>query len=121
VNWLTSFFWRARGKIADWLAPAYRTAVIEEPLPQQLRQKTLYVVEEDGFQEYAAMTCPCGCKRVLYMNLLPDERPCWKLTHHKNGTATLFPSVWRKKDCGSHFWFTSGRVIWCKDDFSFKA
>jgi len=27
--------------------------------------------------------------------------------------ATFYPSVWRKTDCRSHFWFTEGRVIWC--------
>jgi len=69
--------------------------------------------EEDGFQEQAAMICPCGCRSVLHMNLLPDERPCWRVTRHDDGTATLHPSVWRKKECGSHFWFRNGRVVWC--------
>ncbi|WP_342427499.1 DUF6527 family protein [Rhizobium leucaenae] len=46
------------------------------------------------------------------MNLLPDERPCWKITCHDDGTASLHPSVWRKKDCGVHFWLRRGRVHW---------
>ncbi|WP_246471270.1 DUF6527 family protein [Aminobacter carboxidus] len=58
------------------------------------------------------MLCPCGCRRVLHMNLLADERPCWRLTRHDDGTTTLHPSVWRKTDCGSHFWFRRGRVEW---------
>ena len=81
-----------------------------------LRERTLYVVQEDGFVEQAAMLCPCGCGRVLHMNLIPDERPCWNLTRHADGTATLHPSVWRKKDCGSHFWFQRGRVQWCRSE-----
>ncbi|WP_249167217.1 DUF6527 family protein [Bradyrhizobium sp. JYMT SZCCT0428] len=24
-------------------------------------------------------------------------------------------SVWRQKDCKSHFWFRHGRVKWCRD------
>ncbi|MER9417949.1 DUF6527 family protein [Mesorhizobium sp. M0306] len=60
------------------------------------------------------MLCPCGCRRVLHMNLLADERPCWRLTRHDDGTTTLHPSVWRKTDCGSHFWFRRGRVEWCR-------
>ena len=96
------------------LVPPYRTVVIEEALPKVLGRRVLYVVQEDGYREQAAMICPCGCGRVLHMNLLPDERPCWRLTEHGDGTASLHPSVWRKKDCGSHFWFRRGRVEWCK-------
>ncbi|TKW76928.1 MAG: hypothetical protein DI543_18380, partial [Bradyrhizobium icense] len=58
---------------------------------------------------------PCGCGSVLHMNLLPDERPCWEVTQHGDGTASLHPSVWRQKDCKSHFWFRRGRVQWCSD------
>jgi hypothetical protein len=87
--------------------------VVEDALPKQLKRRTLYIVEEDGFQEQAAMICPCGCGSVLHMNLLPDERPCWRVSIHDDGTGTLHPSVWRKKECGSHFWFRKGRVVWC--------
>lgn len=103
-------FWRwALG----WFARPYKIQIVQEILPPKLATKTLYVVEEDGFQEQAAMICPCGCKRVLQMNLLADERPCWKITIHNNNTASLHPSVWRKKDCNSHFWLRQGRVQWC--------
>lgn len=113
MNWLKRFFAQSRETIYRWFVPPYRTELVEDTLPKQLDRKTLYVVEDDGFQEQAAMLCPCGCKRILHMNLLPDERPCWKIIQHKDGTSTLHPSVWRQKDCGSHFWFRNGRVIWC--------
>lgn len=100
--------------VCRWFVPPYRTVIVEEGLPGLMRRRTLYIVEEDGYQEQAAMICPCGCGRVLQMNLLPDERPCWRMTQHDDGTATLYPSVWRKKDCSSHFWFRRGRVEWCK-------
>jgi hypothetical protein len=87
--------------------------LVEDNLPKQLKRRTFYIVEEDGFHEQAAMICPCGCRSVLHMNLLTDERPCWCVTRHDDGTATLHPSVWRKKECGSHFWFRGGRVVWC--------
>ena len=93
----------------------YRTIMVDEALPATLAADTLYVVDDDGFLEQAAMLCPCGCQRTLHMNLLPDERPCWRLTQHADDTATLFPSVWRKKDCGSHFWFRRGQIHWCND------
>ena len=113
MNWFKRFFWRTRDVVYRWVIPPYRTLLVEGSLPRQLKRRTLYIVQEDGFKEQAAMICPCGCKRVLQMNLLPDERPFWQLTEHKDGTASLHPSVWRKKDCGSHFWFRHGRVQWC--------
>lgn len=104
--------WRA---ILGWFFPPYKTVVANGNLPPMLKRRTLYIVEEDGFEEQAAMLCPCNCGRVVHMNLLTDERPCWRVTRHDDGTATLHPSVWRKKDCGCHFWFKRGRIEWCSD------
>lgn len=87
--------------------------MVEEALPEQLDQRIVYIVREDGFDEQAALLCPCGCGCILHMNLLPDECPCWRVTQNMDGTVTLYPSVWRKKDCGSHFWFRNGRIQWC--------
>jgi hypothetical protein len=116
VNWLRRIFSWARDRAHRWPVPPYRTVEVEGMLPNRLKRRRLYVVQEDGFEEQAAMLCPCGCGRVLHMNLLPDERPCWRLTRHGDGTATLHPSVWRQKDCGSHFWFRQGRVTWCLEN-----
>lgn len=93
----------------------YKTIEVDEALPQSLKKKCIYIVQEDGFEEQAAMLCPCGCKRILHMNLLPDERPCWHLLRHADASISLHPSIWRKKECGSHFWFRKGRVFWCKN------
>ena len=87
----------------------YKFMVLAE-LPKKLRDDVLYVVEEDGFQEQAAMICPCGCGQVLHMNLLDDERPCWKVTVDANHVPSLHPSVWRQVGCKSHFWFKNGKV-----------
>ncbi len=95
--------------------PGYSTFVVEEELPKKLKKRALYVVQEDGYVEFAAMLCPCGCGKILYMNLLTDERPCWRVKIHKNNTASLHPSVNRQKGCCSHFWFKKGRVVWCDD------
>ena len=116
VWWLCRQVWQG---VYNWFVPPYRTLVVDETLPKELRRRTLYVVQEDGYREQAAMICPCGCRRILHMNLLADERPCWQLTEHEDGTASLHPSVWRKKDCGSHFWFKRGRVQWCGGQFKF--
>ena len=112
LDGIARLFSSARETISRWFNPPYRTQIIEESLPRKLRPSILYVVQEDGFKEQAALLCPCGCSRILHLNLLPDERPCWTHTQHDDGTSTLHPSVWRKKDCGSHFWFRAGRIVW---------
>jgi hypothetical protein len=104
---------RAYLRLKAWLARPYVTRIVQEVLPKKLKRKTLYVVEDDGFEEQAAMVCPCGCGAVLQLNLLTDERPCWRVTRHGDGTATLQPSVWRQKGCMSHFWFRRGQIEWC--------
>lgn len=112
--WLQQFLAWIIALLRSWLDRPYKTIAVQI-LPETLRKKVLYVVEEDGFKEQAAMLCPkCG-NHILHMNLLPDERPCWDATQHEDGTLTLHPSVWRQKDCRVHFWFQRGRVRWVED------
>jgi hypothetical protein len=119
IDRLLGFFSRLFSKLAFWNKPKpYSTIFVEDCLPDNLKLKTLYVVHENGAFEQAAMLCPCACGQILHMNLLQDERPCWKVTHHSDGTASLHPSVWRKKGCRSHFWFQRGNVQWCPPEIS---
>jgi hypothetical protein len=111
-------FFRLISQLKAWLGKrfrhTYRTHVIEGDLPEKLQRRTIYVVKEDGYLENVSMICPCGCGQILHMNLIPDERPCWQITEHRDGTISLHPSVWRKKGCKSHFWFRHGQVHWCR-------
>lgn len=116
MSWFRRFLQKIPDRLRRWINPPYETQVVQDVLPKQLKRRTLYVVQDDGFLAQATMICPCGCGRTLHMNLLPDERPVWRLTQHDDATATLHPSVWRQKDCGSHFWFRRGHVQWCKSD-----
>lgn len=106
-------FGRLLGKIKLWLSPTYRTILVDDQLPHQLKKHSLYVVQEDGFTEQAALLCPCGCNHLIQLNLQSDERPYWRIKNHANQTSTLRPSVWRKDKCASHFWFRNGKVVWC--------
>lgn len=120
MTWLTQIWaWLLRSlaqiRAGWWKGPRYKTVVVNDALPSELTKNTLYVVNDDGYLEQAAMICPCGCRSVLHMNLLPDERPCWSVTQNPDGTANLHPSVWRQVGCRSHFWFRNGRVLWCRD------
>ncbi len=91
----------------------YKTIRVNESLPNRLEKNVLYIVIEDDYSEQAAMICPCGCDSILHMNLLLDERPCWRVIMHEDKTASLHPSVWRKTGCKSHFWFKRGKIEWC--------
>lgn len=97
----------------DRLRPRFGTEYVEEDAPEHPKARILYVVTEDGDPWSAAMLCPCGCGETLHINLLPDERPVWRLTANGDGTSTLHPSVSRMKGCRAHFWFRNGRVCWC--------
>lgn len=109
MSWLR----RCRHWIRERLHPRYRAMTVQEMLPEQLRKGFIYILEEDGYREQAAMLCPCGCRQVLHMNLLEDERPCWETVIHEDGTVSLHPSIWRKVGCKSHFWLRQGQVRWC--------
>ncbi|UPT89181.1 DUF6527 family protein [Bradyrhizobium barranii subsp. apii] len=91
--------------------PTFRTVRVVD-IPDKLRTERLYVAGEDGYAWTAAMLCPCGCGKVLEMNLLPDAQPCWTLTETPDGLASLHPSVWLKRDCEAHFWLQKGKVRW---------
>lgn len=113
---MMAFFNWLKAAVRDWFDPPFITVDGVRALPTNPKSRAIYIVIEDGFEENASMRCPCGCGSVLHMNLIPDERPCWRVIRHQNGTTSLFPSVWRKKGCQSHFWFREGRVIWCPPD-----
>jgi hypothetical protein len=84
--------------------------------PSRLDGKKIYVVGENGHQWHVVMLCPCGCRESIYLNLLPDERPRWKLSMNKDGTPSLHPSIWRTVGCRSHFFLRRGEIEWCGEE-----
>ena len=86
-----------------------------EDLPERLRPGVLYVVAEGRTETQASMACPLRrCGDTLNMNLMPDDDPIWRLSIGDDGRPSLTPSVWRKQDCGCHFWLRDGRIEWCR-------
>ena len=92
----------------------YWTRLVAER-PDVLAPGVLYVIGHGEHVWEAALRCPNRCGRTLSMNLLPAEKPCWKLEEHPDGTASLSPSIWRKTDCGCHFFLKSGRIHWVRE------
>jgi len=94
----------------------YQLVAVTE-LPERLRRRTVYVVGEGGHVWEAAMACPRNaCSRRLRMNLVPEARPRWQLIVGDDGTPSIAPSIWRRGDCGCHFWLRAGRIQWCQPE-----
>ncbi|WP_369074968.1 DUF6527 family protein [Chryseosolibacter histidini] len=47
----------------------------------------------------------------MQLNLLPDGDDCWQINLNKKG-ITIFPSVYRKHRCKSHFSIVMGDLEW---------
>lgn len=116
---MNSRWWqRAWATFLRWISrrPAPLKTLKVEELPDQLNATSLYLVGEGKYLWFAAMVCPCGCDAIINLNLLPETRPRWKLTEHTDGTVSLHPSIWRTKDCRSHYFVRRGLIEWYHDD-----
>ena len=106
-------------KLLGWLWPfkkGYTVVYFEgDELPDVLAPKKLTVAREDDELWLAGMICPCGCGARLEMILLKQAKPRWDLKVDQKNRATLHPSVWRNKECKSHFWLRDGKVVWCRE------
>lgn len=60
-------------------------------LPEVVPPEVIYIVSTNGQQWLAVLTCPCGCKRKLPLNLLGDEKPYWEFDDEFG--ANISPSV----------------------------
>lgn len=106
LNWLAA-------RIGQWFAPRLKAFKVVE-LPDRIEAGRIYLVGENEPWQ-AAFQCPCGCEAVIQLSLIPEDRPSWTASVHKDGTVTLFPSVWRKRGCKAHFFLRGGKVDWTRD------
>ncbi len=111
---MRSFGWRKPFRTAwRWFTRSQRLLIVRgDELPEDLHEKTLYILGEGPHVWAVALRCPCGCQTVIHLNLLPGAKPRWRLTEHSNGSVTLHPSVWRQKGCRSHFFVRRGQIQW---------
>lgn len=103
-KWVLSFF-KKESKVL-------KLKLVSE-LPKEPIEHVLYLegnVKEDDYW-YALLKCPCGCGDNIMLNLMADSRPCWDVVFKKE-TFSIYPSIWRKKNCCSHFWLKKGKIIW---------
>lgn len=101
-------------KIFNFFQYTYRTVWIED-LPEKLKKKTMYIVGGEKHPFQAVFLCPKSCGKRMTLNISTQHNKWdrWNLTKHKNGTISLYPSIWmRSFDCNCHYWFKEGRIIW---------
>lgn len=70
------------------------------------------VLVERGQPRLLLLSCPCGCGDELVVNLDPRAGPAWRLYQDWRGRqVSLFPSVWRRDGCRSHFIVWRDRIL----------
>lgn len=89
----------------------YKASFVDDA-PEILKSKTVYIVKNQEYCWLAVMTCPCGCKKVLYLNLINKYQPSWSYKINNRKIITLYPSIKRTIGCKSHFFIKKGKLIW---------
>jgi hypothetical protein len=82
-------------------------------VPDHLRKTVIYFVANQGYPWEIVMICPCGCAKLIYLNLLKEYSPYWRYDIDHNKKVSLYPSIHRTTGCKSHFFIKEGTVIWC--------
>lgn len=63
-----------------------------------------------GRPRWLLLRCPCGCGDELPINLDRRAGKAWRL-YERDGSITLYPSVWRDTGCESHFIVWKGEIL----------
>ena len=98
--------------IARFVAKKYKYTFVTD-VPGKIKENYIYIIQDGKEPDAIAFNCPCGCKKIIHLNLLKDMRPCWSFVIHKK-QISLYPSIRAKSGCKSHFWVTNNKVEWSK-------
>ena len=109
-NWFLGFFKSKKEQNLD----LYNISIVPE-VPVQLEDKVLYIEGNDKTDDYwyALLKCPCGCNENIRLNLMNDAEPSWEVIKNKSDFS-ISPSIWRIKNCKSHFWLRNREIHWVK-------
>lgn len=97
------------------LGPKLYKVKFVEDFPAELRVRLIYVTGTNEKPWQIAFICPCGCEDKIELYADQDTEPHWDLIVTNKDVVTLRPSVWRTKNCRSHFFLTKGRIEWVPD------
>lgn len=82
-------------------------------MPEKIKDNVLYIEGNESRNDfwYTVMKCPCGCNEKIMLNLMDDAIPYWQV-EIIGSKVSISPSICRKVNCKSHFWFKNNKVIW---------
>ena len=83
-----------------------------EDVPTSISDNTIFIIQDGNEPELLAFKCPCGCNENILLNLLKDAKPQWRFRINHNDMINIYPSIWRKRGCKSHFFIKNGIVEW---------
>ena len=86
--------------------------VFRKDVPEVVDRGVIYIIGERPYFWAITFCCPCHCGEIITLNLLKDANPKWRF-FIKWGKVTLYPSVWRRVGCKSHFRIIKNKVVWC--------
>lgn len=84
-------------------------------IPDDLQNNEAYIVEKAGRKVWLVLNCPCPDHHRLTINLSHNSRPSWDVDT-ATGYLSVYPSLWLKDGCNSHFWIRDGDVRMVSDD-----
>ena len=121
---------------SDWMNTMWRTAalrllvrlrllrrpdligrtVARHPVPEELPEGELVLVQDGSRRKWACLRCPGGCGQKIQLALSPNRRPHWRVRLDWLARPSVSPSVRQLNDCRCHFWINRGAVRWCADN-----
>ena len=115
-TWFNSFWkrlWKRKSEniTNETESPRFRLEYVED-VPSLISDKSIFIVQDGNEPELLAFKCPCGCDANIILNLLKDASPRWRFEINGDDIINIYPSVWRKFGCKSHFFVTKGDIKW---------
>lgn len=105
-NWIKNFF-------TQWLQSSYKVNFVDD-LPDEIKNKTIYIVGTKENPWLINLQCPCGCQELIQLNLLKEASPCWFYRINRKGKIDISPSIQRTVNCKSHFYVRNNKIVWIK-------
>jgi len=102
--------------LVKWFQPRHKTVYSEE-LPDYFDDRIIYIIGRPDNPWLIAFKCPCGCDSKIYLNLLVEAKPKWRLVTNSRNRISISPSIWRKHGCQSHFFVTKSKIDWITFSF----
>lgn len=99
--------------VKEWLLPRRRVQSIEgDAFPSRLPWRDLVLLTEDGEDWCVGFRCPCGCGQRIELPIIEEAVPRWGMTLDEQDYPSLYPSVWLREGCRSHFFLRKGKIVW---------